>query len=183
MNYTEWLKTIPKELTDDSLWKMEAYRLAFFAADFAWCDVTKLMQDKRTLGLASQLYDAVGSIGANLSEGYSRGTGKDRARFYEYSLGSARESRTWDDDGRHILGEAVIQHRLEFLTRLIRLLLTMVPDQRGQLLHEDAVPYVAQGVQGPSLIIPIGLTYSPTPHSPNHVSRFTFHVWNNSSPI
>ncbi len=146
MNYAEWLKTVPAELTEDSLWKMEAYRLALFAADLAWRDVTKLMQDKRTLDLASQLYDAIGSIGANISEGYSRGSGRDRARFYEYSLGSARESRTWYYDGRHALGQAVAEHRLRFLTQLIRLLLTMVPDQRGQILHEDAVPYVVQAV-------------------------------------
>ena len=141
MNYTDWLKTVPKTLTGDSLWKMEAYRLALFAADFAWCDVTKLMQDKRTLHLASQLYDAMGSIGANLSEGYSRGSGKDRARFYEYALGSARESRTWYFDARHVLGETVAEHRLRFLTQITRLLLTMVPDQRGRVLHEDPVPY------------------------------------------
>jgi four helix bundle protein len=47
------------------------------------------------LGLSDQLYEAVGSVSANLAEGYSRGTGKDRARFYEYALGSARESRDW----------------------------------------------------------------------------------------
>jgi len=144
MNYPEWLETVPKELTGDSLWKMEAYRLALFAADLAWRDVTKLMQDKRCLELASQLYGAVGSIGANLSEGYSRGSGKDRARFYEYSLGSARESRTWYYDGRHILSEAVTEHRLHFLTQIIRLLLTMVPEQRGQVLHEDTVPYLIE---------------------------------------
>ena len=123
MNYADWLKTVPADLTDDSLWKVQAYRLALFAADLAWRDVTRLMNDKRTLGLADQLYDAVGSIGANLAEGYSRGTGKDRARFYEYSLGSARESRTWYYDGRHILGEPVTEHRLRFLTQLVRLLL------------------------------------------------------------
>ena len=44
MNYAEWLKTVPAALTEDSVWKMEAYRLALFAADFAWHDVTKLMQ-------------------------------------------------------------------------------------------------------------------------------------------
>jgi len=66
MNYPEWLKTVPKDLTEDSLWRMEAYRLALFAADLAWRDVTKLFQDKRTIELASQLYAAIGSIGANL---------------------------------------------------------------------------------------------------------------------
>lgn len=85
MNYQEWMKTVPDSLTKDSLWHADAYRLALFAADVAWHDVTKLIQDKRTLGLASQLCDAVGSIGANLSAGYSRGTGRDRARLYGYA--------------------------------------------------------------------------------------------------
>ena len=145
MHYAEWLKTVPAALTEDSLWKMEAYRLALFAADLAWRDVTKLFQDKRTIELASQLYDAVGSIGANLSEGYSRASGRDRARFYEYSLGSARESRTWYYGARYVLGETVTEHRLRFLTQIVRLLLTMVPQQRGQVLHEDPVPYVVEG--------------------------------------
>ena len=68
MNYSDWLKTAPAALTEDSLWKMEAYRLALFAAELAWHDVTKLMRDGRTLGLASQLYEASGSIGTNLSQ-------------------------------------------------------------------------------------------------------------------
>ena len=143
MNYTEWLKTVPSALTGDPLWTVEAYRLALFAADVAWRDVTKLMQDKRTQGLAGQLYDAIGSIGANISEGYSRGSGKDRARFYEYALGSARESRTWYFDGRHMLGKQVTDHRMNFLTQMIRLLLTMIPDQRGNALHEECPPYKA----------------------------------------
>jgi four helix bundle protein len=147
MNYAEWLKTVPAALTEDSVWKMEAYRLALFAADFAWHDVTTLMQDKRTLGLASQLYEAMGSIGANLSEGYSRSSGKDRARFYEYSLGSARESRTWYFDGRHVLSDAVVEHRLQFLTQIIRLLLKMIPDQRERALHEESPSYAADPVE------------------------------------
>ena len=141
MNYTEWLPIVPPEITADPLWRVTAYRLALFAADIAWHDVTKLMHDKRTLGLASQLYEAVGSVGANLSEGYSRGSGKDRARFYEYSLGSGRESRTWYFDGRHVLGEAVTTHRLQLFSEMIRLLLTMIPDQRSVSLHEDSPPY------------------------------------------
>jgi len=93
MNYGEWEKAVPEEIKGDSLWKVEAYRLGLFIADVGWYDVTKLLRDKRTLGLSDQLYRALGSISANLAEGYSRGTGRDRARFYEYALGSARESR------------------------------------------------------------------------------------------
>ena len=103
MNYDEWLKSVPVEITGDSLWKVEAYRLAMFTGEIGWSDASKLLKDKRTKDLSDQLYRAVGSISANVSEGYSRGSGRDRARFYEYALGSARESRTWYYHGRHCM--------------------------------------------------------------------------------
>ena len=137
MNYKEWEASVPEEITQDSLWKMEAYRLGLFVADMGWHDVTKLMRDKRTVGLSDQLYRALGSISANLAEGYSRGTGKDRARFYEYALGSARESRDWYYKARHTLGEIVTHHHLSLLTQVIRLLLTTIPHQRGRTLREQ----------------------------------------------
>ncbi len=43
--------------------------------------------------------------------------------------------------GRHILGEDVTRHRLQLLTEIICLLLTMVPQQRGRTLWEGEVPY------------------------------------------
>ncbi|RKY68418.1 MAG: four helix bundle protein [Candidatus Latescibacterota bacterium] len=141
MNYEGWLRSLPEEIVANSLWKVEAYRLSLFVADVGWYDVTKLMQDKRMLALANQLYRALGSISANIAEGYSRGTGKDRARFYEYALGSARESRDWYYKSRHILSEPVTQHRLRLLTQVIRLLITMIPQQRGYVLREPSVSY------------------------------------------
>ncbi len=95
VNYAEWEKGLPPDITGDTLWKIEAYRLALFAGYLAWDDVSKLVRDRRTLELTDQLYDAVGSVGAHIAEGYSRSSGKDRVRFYEYSLGSAREGRHW----------------------------------------------------------------------------------------
>ena len=121
-------------------------RLALFAAEIGWQDVTKLVKDRRTQRLSDQLYRALGSIGANLAEGYSRGSNKDRARFYEYALGSARESRDWYYKARHILGEEVTNHRLDYLTKVIRLLLTMVPQQRGHTLKEEQTIYEADSV-------------------------------------
>jgi len=149
MKYTEWELTVPETIRGDSLWKMNAYRLALFLGDVGWYDVVRLAQDRHTIGLADQLYRALGSISANLAEGYSRGTGKDRARFpvpapragYEYALGSARESRDWYYKGRHVLTQAVAQHRLELLTRVIRLLLTMIPQQRQRTLQEERTLY------------------------------------------
>lgn len=141
MTFDDWVQQVPVEITSDSLWKMEAYRLALFVSDLSWHDTTKLAADRRTLGLSDQLYRSVGSIGANLAEGYSRGTGRDRARFYEYTLGSARESRDWYYKGRHVLGEKVAQHRISLVTQIIRLLLTMIPRQRRQVLREEQPVY------------------------------------------
>src|SRR5574341_1553386 len=131
MKYSEWEPTVPQAIRNDSLWKMAAYRLAVFANDLGWHDVTKLPKDRRTMDLSGQLYRALGSISANLAEGYSRGTGRDRARFYEYSLGSAREGRDWYYKGRFILRDVVADHRIALSTQIIRLLLKMVPQQRG----------------------------------------------------
>lgn len=141
LTYRDWLTTVPVEITGDSLWKMEAYRLSLFVGDLAWRDVTKLGADFRTRNLSDQLYRAVGSLAANVSEGYSRSSGKDRARFYEYALGSAREARGWYYEGRHILSNEVALHRMRLLTGVIRLLLTMVPHNRELTLREDAAEY------------------------------------------
>jgi len=141
MNYREWEAIVPDEIKGDSVWKAEAYRLALFVAELAWHDATKLVRDKRTISLADQLFRATGGVSADIEEGYSRGTGKDRARFYEYGLGSAREARGWYFKGRHVLGEQVASHRIRLLTHVVKLLLTMVPDQRGQTLREEPPSY------------------------------------------
>ena len=101
MNYEEWEKSVSAEITNDSLWKIEAYRLGLFAVDVGWHDATKLMQD----------------------------------------IGSARESRDWYYKGRHILGPVVTAHRLSLLTQIIRLLLTMVPQQRQGIVRETGHTY------------------------------------------
>jgi four helix bundle protein len=148
MNYEEWARLVPEALTQDTLWKVEAYRLAVFLADIGWNDVTRLLGDKRTIGLSDQLYRSIGSISANLAEGYSRGTSRDRARFYEYSLGSAREGRDWYYKGRFVLGDVIAHHRIALLTQIIRLLLKMVPQQRGHRISESRSHY---------LTVPVGI--------------------------
>ena len=141
MNYKDWLNIVPKEIAEDTLWRMEVYRISLFAADVAWPDVTKLMKDRRTQDLSDQLYSAIGSISSNISEGYSRSSHKDQVRFYEYSLGSARESRNWYFETRHILGETISQHRIQLHTQIIRHLLKIIPAERGYRLSEESSPY------------------------------------------
>ena len=132
MTFDEWEARVPKEIREDSLWKMEAYRFGLFLSDLAWEDSAKLLKERRTIGIADQLYRAVGNISSNIAEGYSRGTGKDRARMYEYALGSVRESRDWYYKSRHVLSEKVNHHRMDLTTRMVRLLIRMVSNERKQ---------------------------------------------------
>ena len=120
--YREWEQHLPREITDDALWTCAAYRLATFVADRAWDDLTSLGKDYRTRELASQLAGALGGIGATYAEAYSRRSYRDRRRYYEYSLGSARESRDWYFKARHIIGEQRYLEALQLLTRIVRLL-------------------------------------------------------------
>ena len=141
MRYEEWELQVPDTIRGDILWKVQAYRLALFAAAIGWHDVTKLNKDNRTRSLADQLNRALGSVSANIAEGYSRASGRDQARFYEYALGSARESRDWYYKARYVLSDEVANHRLDLLSQIIRLLLTMIPDKRETTIKETPLPY------------------------------------------
>jgi hypothetical protein len=94
MTYKEWAETVPCCIREDAVWKLEAYRLTLFGGDLAWPDVTKLPADKRTISMADQLHRAACALSGDISEGHSRRSGKDQARFYEYALGSAHAPRT-----------------------------------------------------------------------------------------
>jgi four helix bundle protein len=144
MTYAEWEASVPVAIRNDVLWTMQSYRKALFVGDIGWQDVTTLIQDKRTVALADQLYRALGSISANLAEGYSRSSGRDRARFFEYALGSAREARDWYHKAIHVLGKTVVSHRIELLTEIIRLLIKTIPNERKRGIREDGVAYIAQ---------------------------------------
>jgi four helix bundle protein len=149
LTFDEWVTTVPTLVSADPVWSVKAYRLALYVADIGWGDVTHLVGDDRTKSLSDQLYRALGSISANIEEGYSRGSDKDRTRFYEYALGSARESRGWYYKGRHVLGENVMLARMDILSQVIRLLLTMSGNQRGYRVHEGEEPYAfADGSTG-----------------------------------
>lgn len=142
MKYVEWQAGVPDEIKGDSLWKLEVYRLGLFAAEIAWQDALVLNKTPLTRTLADQLYRAVCSISANIAEGYSRSTGKDRARFLEYSLGSAREARDWYFKSHHTLKEEVVSHRINLLTQIIKMLSVLTPNQRQKGIREEEAEYI-----------------------------------------
>ena len=141
MRYDEWQAGVPNEIKGDSLWKLEVYRLGLFIAEISWHDALELNKHSLTRSLADQLYRAVCSISANIAEGYSRSTGKDRARFLEYSLGSAREARDWYYKSHHTLKEEVTKHRINLLTQIIKILSVLTPNQRQKGIREEQADY------------------------------------------
>jgi four helix bundle protein len=144
MKYAEWLETVPSEITNDPIWKLEVYRLALFAGDIGWQDVLALSKNKLMYSVADQLHRSLDSISANLTEGYSRSKGLDRARFMEISLGSARESRDWYYKSKQALSTEVVKHRMGLMTHIIAMLVPMVSHQRKNAIREDQAEYLIQ---------------------------------------
>jgi four helix bundle protein len=144
MKYAEWMDTVFAEIKNDPIWKLEVYRLALFAGDIGWTDVLVISKSRLMFSVADQLHRSLGSISANLTEGYSRSKGLDRARFLEIALGSARESRDWYYKSRYILRAEVISHRMGLTTHIIGLLTPMIPYQRKNAIREERAEYLTQ---------------------------------------
>jgi four helix bundle protein len=128
--FDEWAKRADHACTGDPLWSVQAYRLAVYSIDCLSFDRGANPQ----LGKAAasdQVTRAVGSIAANIAEGYSRSSVADRMRFYAYALGSTREAVTWYDTLRRELGELADQ-RQGTLIQIRRLLLTTLRNARPE---------------------------------------------------
>lgn len=130
MTFEEWQQTVPPAIQGDALWRIEAYRLSLFLSDLAWADCTKLQKDVRTREIAGQLFRSTGRISAQVADGYSRTSSKERSLYYSYALGSLRESRDWYYKARVILRDMVSTHRIELTTSIIKLVLTMLGSER-----------------------------------------------------
>jgi len=119
---------------------MRAYRLAVELVEESWNDAEKLSHHQATEKISGQLYAAIGSIAANLGEGYSHSSGRDRARIFEYALGSTRESMIWFRTAEPVLGRNVVSERLAKLEEIRRLLLATIPRERGRLIRPEHSP-------------------------------------------
>ena len=131
---------IHEHLRGDPLWRTTAYRKAVAISELVWEDLAVLERHGLLRGAVAQLLRAVGSIRANLAEGYGRRSGTDRARYFEYALGSARESREWYHYLRRPLGDGVAERRLALLSQIVRLLLVTIPRERTRSTITRAAP-------------------------------------------
>ncbi len=109
----------------DPIWSLVAYRLARYLLDAARADVGSY---NTRVGFAArdQLVQSVTSISANIGEGHSRPTQRDRVRFYCYALGSAREAVSWYTAVSDALPPGTVGTRIAALTRIRRLLLGLL---------------------------------------------------------
>ena len=118
--------------SQDPLGRMRVFQLAGELIPDCYCDAKVVLADSITREIAGQLYAAVCSIEANVSEAYSRSSGKDRAARFEYALGSVRESMSWYKSSKPVLGDATVADRRDRLEEMRRLLLAIIPRERGK---------------------------------------------------
>jgi four helix bundle protein len=107
----------------DPLSRMRVYQLAGELIPDCYADAQVLINGPITKDLAPDLYAAVCSIESNIAEAYSRSSGKERATRFEYALGSVRES---------VLGAKIVKDRRDRLEEMRRILLAIIPRERGR---------------------------------------------------
>jgi four helix bundle protein len=73
---------------------LEVYKLSLAMSDRIWNLVVQWDNFSRN-NIGGQLIRAIDSVGANISEGYGRGSKVDNARFVKIARGSLFESKHW----------------------------------------------------------------------------------------
>ncbi len=131
VSFEAWLRYVHPSIVNDPLWQFKLYPKALFAYDLVWEDCESLLLDERGKAIARQLIRSVGSISANIEEGYGRGYGKEYAYHLRVAMGEARESRGWYWRGRKLLSNEVLDHRLKLMDEIIAMLAPNINRQRN----------------------------------------------------
>jgi four helix bundle protein len=115
---------------EGALGRVQAYRIAVEVARTVVKDAQLVLAEPALREVGPQLVRAVGSIAANIAEGYPRRSRADRVRYYEYALGSALEARRWCSVAYAVLPGEILRSRLSSLASIRRLLLAMIRNDR-----------------------------------------------------
>ena len=122
-SFRAWEACVPQSIRNDQMWKFNAYRVALYLLDAADHDVQELRARKCLPHQTDQLLRAIGSISANVAEGFGRTSAPDRARCFAIALGSLRESFTWYRAVQKELPEEIAELRFQQLEELRRILI------------------------------------------------------------
>jgi four helix bundle protein len=120
--------------SQDPLNRMQVFQLAGKLIPDCYEDAKLVKEEPITAEICGQLYAAVCSIEANISEAYSRSSGKDRAMRFEYALGSVRESMSWYKSVKPVLGDETVEDRRDRLEEMRRMLLAIISRERGRTM-------------------------------------------------
>ena len=130
VSFDAWKETVHESIRNDPLWNFQVYPRALFAYDLAWEDCEYLLKDVRGKKIAEQLIRSVGSISANIEEGYGRGYGKDYSYHLRIAIAEARESRGWYWKGHTLLPALVLDYRMKLLSEIIAMIAPNLERQR-----------------------------------------------------
>ena len=128
----------------DFIKRMRVFQLAVQLLDDSWSDAETLTGHPVTALVGPQLYKAIGSIAANIGEGYSRSSGRDRARFFEYALGSAKESGIWYRAAVRVLDHPTVASRMAVLEEIQRMLQAVIPRERDRTIRPGRRRHAAE---------------------------------------
>lgn len=124
MTFAAFENLPPFAYSGDPIWNIRMFRMAAYLGGRCATDVAQ-MGPRISLRQADQLVRAVGSIAANIAEGYSRSGQAEQFRFYTYALGSLREALTWIGtlgaapwDPREEYQDLLVQVRRQLLTAI-----------------------------------------------------------------
>jgi len=131
---------VPEPDRPDPLTRMTVHQLAVKLREDSWSDLETISTNPVTVEVAGQMYKSIGSIAANIAEGYSKSSGPDRARSFEYALGSARETVEWYGSTRAVLGDPIVNARLNILGDIRRLLVAIIPRERVRTIRPKKRP-------------------------------------------
>jgi four helix bundle protein len=104
---------------NDGLENLIFYKEAQALYDLCWGDTDLIREDERGKVIAAQLIKSMGSVSANIEEGYGRGFGKEYPRFLKIARGSARESRGWYNRSKFLLSKEIIDARISKLNFIL----------------------------------------------------------------
>jgi len=117
----------------DALEELVFYCLALELWDEFWEDAEVLIPDIRGNETVKQLTRSVGSISANIEEGYGRGFGREYPQYLRISRGSARESKGWYRRSNKLLSSEKIESRVIKIDKIIAMETKAIPTLERKL--------------------------------------------------
>jgi four helix bundle protein len=106
----------------EKLEDLKFYQMSLELWDKCWDDCESLLKDSRGKEISRQLTRSVGSISANIEEGYGRGFGKEYPQFLRISRGSARESKGWYRKSNKLLSGEIVEDRIKLIDSITAML-------------------------------------------------------------